>query len=57
MSRGGLTRGDHKACDHDLGCQEKYTPCGIVDEDTGQLTITFGSSYKTSDLIVDVLEA
>jgi Rhodopirellula transposase DDE domain len=57
MSRGGLTRGDHKACDHDLGGQEKYTPCGIVDEDTGELRIMFGSSYKTSDFIVDALEA
>jgi len=57
MSRGGLTRGDHKACDHDLGCQEKDTPGGIVDEDTGELRIMFGSSYKTSDFIVDALEA
>lgn len=57
FSRGGLTRGDHKACDHDLGCKEKYIPCGMVDEDTGQLSITFGSSYKTSDLMVDALEA
>jgi Rhodopirellula transposase DDE domain len=57
FSRGGLTRGDPHACDHDLGCKEKYVPCGIVDEDTGQLTITFGSSYKTSDFIVDVLAA
>lgn len=57
LSRGGLTRGDHHACDHDLGCKEKYIPCGIVDEDTGHLRITFGSSYKTSDFIVDALEA
>ena len=57
MSRGGLTRGNHKACDHDLGWQEKYTPCGIVDEETGELRIMFGSSYKTSDFIVDALEA
>ena len=57
LSRGGLTRGDHQACDHDLGCKEKYIPCGIVDEDTGQLSIMFGSSYKTSDFIVDALEA
>lgn len=56
-SRGGQTRGDRQACDHDLGCQEKYTPCGIVDEDAGQLYINFGSSYKTSDFIVDTLEA
>jgi hypothetical protein len=57
VSRGGLTRGDHRACDHDLGLQEKYIPCGIVDEESGQLHITFGSSYKTSDFIVDALEA
>jgi hypothetical protein len=57
VSRGGLTRGDHKACDHDLGLKEKYIPCGIVEEDRGALHITFGSSYKTSDFIVDTLEA
>jgi len=57
VSRGGRTRGDHRAWDHDLGLQEKYIPCGIVDEDSGQLHITFGSSYKTSDFIVDALEA
>jgi len=56
-SRGGLTRGDNQASDHDMGCKEKYVPCGIVDEDSAELRITFGSSYKTSDFIVDVLEA
>ncbi len=39
-----------------MGCEEKYIPCGIVDEDSGQLHIFFGSSYKTSDFIVDTLE-
>ena len=57
FSRGGLTRGEVKACDHDLGCEAKYIPCGLLDEETGQLSITFGSSAKTSDFIVDVLEA
>jgi Rhodopirellula transposase DDE domain len=57
VSRGGLTRGNNQACDHDLGLHEKYIPCGIVDEESGQLHITFGSSYKTSDFIVDALEA
>jgi len=57
FSRGGLTRGDHKACAHDLGCKEKYIPCGIVDEESGELSITFGSSSKTSDFIVDTLAA
>lgn len=54
-SRRGKTRGDNQASDHDMGCQEKYIPCGIVDEDNGQLHIIFGSSYKTSDFIVDNL--
>jgi hypothetical protein len=56
-SRGGDTRGDHRACDHDLGVKEKYMPCGLVDEESGPLSITFGSSYKTSDCIVDALDA
>lgn len=56
-SRGGKTRGDHEACDHDMGCKEKYIPCGIVDEDSGQLTISFGNSCKTSDFIVDTLQS
>ena len=40
-----------------MGCKEKYVPCGIVDEDSGELTITFGSSYKTSDFIVDTISS
>ena len=56
-SRGGLTRGANQASDHDMGCKEKYVPCGIVDENNAELTITFGSSYKTSDFIVDALAA
>ena len=55
-SRGGQTRGYNQAQDHDMGTKEKYVPCGIVDEDTGQLYVTFGSSYKTSDFMVDNLE-
>ena len=55
LSRGGLTRGDRDADDHDMGIKESYIPCGIVDEDTGELFIGFGSSYKTSDFIVDTL--
>ena len=57
VSRRGRTRGDHEACDHDMGLKEKYIPCGIVEEDRGHLHITFGSSSKTSDFIVDALEA
>jgi len=36
--------------------KEQYIPWGIVDEDSAQRRITFGSSYKTSDVIVDALE-
>jgi len=57
FSRGGLTRGKVQACDHDFGCEAKYIPCGVVDEDSGKLSITFGSSAKTSDFIVDALAA
>jgi hypothetical protein len=57
FSREGLTRGEVKASDHDFGSDAKYIPCGLLDEDTGQLSITFGSSAKTSDFIVDVLAA
>lgn len=56
-ARGGLTRGDYQASDHDMGCKEKYVPCGIVDEESVELHITFGSSSKTSDFIVDTIEA
>lgn len=54
-SRGGKTRGNNQAQDHDMGAKEKYIPCGILDEDSGQLYLNFGSSYKTSDFIVDSL--
>ena len=40
-----------------MGCEEKYVPCGIVDEESGAFHIIFGSSYKTSDFIVDTIEA
>ena len=54
-ARGGKTRGERRAADHDMGCEEKYVPFGVVDEDGGRLQLTFGSSFKTSDFIVDSL--
>ena len=39
------------------GGRRKIFPVGVVDEDTGQLSLTFGSSSKPSDFIVDTLEA
>lgn len=56
-SRGGRTRGDDQAADHDMGCHEKYTPFGVLNENTGDLHLVFGSSAKTSDFIVDGLDA
>ncbi len=52
----GKTRGDTQVADHDMGCEEKQVPFGIVEEDSGQLHLTFGSSFKTSDFIMDGLE-
>jgi hypothetical protein len=52
-SRGGETRGDDQASDHDRGGKDKHTPFGRVDEDTGQLHLILGSSAKPSDFIVD----
>jgi hypothetical protein len=57
FSRGGKTRGEYKASDPDFGGTAKYIPGGIVEEDTAQLYVTFGSSAKTSDFIVDTLAA
>ena len=57
FSRGGQTRGEYNASDPDFGSGEQYVPCGIVDEDTAQLSVTFGSAAKTSDFIVDTLTA
>ena len=56
-SRVRTIRGDNQAEGHDMGTTEKYTACGILDEDSGQLFyINFGSSsYKTRDFIVDTL--
>jgi Rhodopirellula transposase DDE domain len=54
-SRGGETRGDNRALDHDMGQTDKAIPCGIVDEDSGSLFLGFGGSAKTSDFIVDNL--
>lgn len=55
FSRGGKTRGCSEAPDHDFGCAEKYIPCGILNENSGELFISFGSSHKTGDFIADTL--
>jgi Rhodopirellula transposase DDE domain len=57
FSRGGKTRGEYNASDHDFGGTEQDIPCGILDEDTAQLHVPCGSSAKTSDFLVATLTA
>lgn len=58
FSRNGKsrTRRAKKALDHDMNVEKKLVPFGILEVLTGSFTIIFGSSYETSDFIVDALE-
>lgn len=40
-----------------MGCKDKHTPFGIVNEGSGSLYLCFGSSAKTSDFLVDSVYA
>jgi len=55
--RGGRTRGDPQACDHDLGLHERYSPCGSVAADSAPRPRPLGSAAKTSESIVDARAA
>ena len=57
-SRGGTSRCKKatQADDHDMGHKPKLVPFGIQEIMTGLLTIIFGTSFETSDFIVDCLE-
>ena len=57
FARGGMTRGAHQACEHDLGGREKSIPCGSVEADSGAGRLTVGRAYNTSDFIVATLAA
>jgi len=56
-SRGGRSRGIKpvKALDHDMCHKVKLVPGGILEPVTGRSFLFFGTSYKTSDFIVDGL--
>jgi len=56
-SRGGRSRGVEavKALDHDMCPKEKLVPGGILEPVTGRSFLFFGTSYKTSDFMVDGL--
>jgi transposase len=58
FSRHGKSRGKtaRHANDHDMHAKVKLVPYGILEVASGQLTIVFGTSYETSDFIVDCLE-
>ena len=57
-SRGGTSRCKKatKADDHDMGSKPKLAPVGILSILDGILNIYFGTSYETSDMIVDCIE-
>lgn len=56
-SRGGRSRCVEavKALDHDMCPKEKLVPGGILEPVSGRSFLFFGTSYKTSDFIVDGL--
>jgi len=58
-SRGGMSRGLEavRALDHDMATKTKLVPFGILEPETSALDLTFGTSNKTSDFIVDCVEA
>ncbi len=58
FSRNGKSRDREakKAADHDMNPVAKLVPYGILDVLSGLLTIFFGTSYETSDFIVDCVE-
>ena len=57
-SRGGQSRGRSAvaALDHDMMPKEKLVPGGILEPLSGKSFLFFGSSFKTSDFLVDGLE-
>jgi hypothetical protein len=58
FSRNGKSRGKEaeKASDHDVAPHAKLVPVGILDKSDEHLSIIYGNSLETSDLIVDSLE-
>ena len=59
FSRNGKSRDREakKAEDHDMNPDFKLVPYGILNVVSGQMTIFFGTSFETSDFIVDCIEA
>ena len=58
FSRGGVARGAEavQAVDHDMHPDAVLAPAGILEVDSGQLNIVFGTSRDTSDFVADGLD-
>lgn len=58
FSRGGVARGAEavQAADHDMHPDAVLAPAGILEVDTNQLSVIFGTSRDTSDFVADSLE-
>jgi hypothetical protein len=58
-SRGEKSRGREavQANDHDMATKAKLIPGGILEPVSGKSFLFFGESYKTSDFMVDGIEA
>lgn len=58
FSRDGLARGRQavRAADHDMHPEAVLAPAGILEVDSAQLNIVFGTSRDTSDFVVDCLD-
>ncbi len=58
FSRGGEARGQQsvRAADHDMHPDAVLAPAGILEVDSDQLNIVFGTSRDTSDFVADCLE-
>ena len=58
FSRGGVARGRAavRAADHDMHPDAMLAPAGILEVDSAQLNIVFGTSRDTSDFVADCLD-
>jgi hypothetical protein len=58
FSRGGRARGAEsiRAVDHDMKPDALLAPAGILEVDSGQLNLIFGTSRDTSDFVADALD-
>lgn len=58
FSRGGKSRDRErkKAGDHDMNPEATLVPFGILETESAQFTVVFGTSRETSDFIVDCLQ-